>query len=61
MYPPGRHSALHLAGTALAVALLLYLAVKLILAVLPLLIAFGAVGLVGLIGWSVHSRHRSGW
>jgi hypothetical protein len=45
----------------LATALMLYLAVKLILAVLPFVVAFGAVGLVGFVGWSVYSRHRSGW
>jgi NADH:ubiquinone oxidoreductase subunit 6 (subunit J) len=61
MHPGGRRSALHLAGTMLAVAVMLYLAVKLILAVLPFLIAFGAVGVVAVVSWSVYGRHRSGW
>jgi hypothetical protein len=50
-----------LGSRILVVGLMLYLAVKLILAVLPFVIAFGAVGLVAFVGWSVYSRHRSGW
>ena len=61
--PPSRwrDSALNLATTVLAIALMLYVAAQLIVAVLPVLIAVGAVGLVGFVGWSIYQFRRSRW
>jgi hypothetical protein len=50
-----------LAGTVLAVALMLYIAVRLIEAVLPVLITACAVVLIGFAGWSVYRYRRSRW
>jgi xanthine/uracil permease len=61
--PPSRwrDSALNLAVTVLAIALMLYVAARLIVAVLPVLIAVGVVGLVGFVGWSIYQFRRSRW
>lgn len=61
--PPSgwRDSALRMAWTVLAIAVMLYLAARLILAVLPVLIVGGVVVLVGFVGWSVHQFRRSRW
>jgi len=61
--PPSRwrDSALNLAFTVLVVALMLYVAARLILAVLPVLIGLGIVGLVGFAGWSLYQFRRSRW
>jgi hypothetical protein len=61
--PPSRwrDSALNLAGTVLAIALMLYVAAQLIIAVLPVLITVGVVGLVGFAGWSIYQFRRSRW
>ena len=61
--PPSnwRDGALGLARTVLLVALMLYVAARLILAVLPVLIVAGAVGLVGFAGWSLYQFRRSRW
>lgn len=61
--PPSRwrDSALNLAVTVVAIALMLYVAARLILAVLPVLIGLGTIGLVGFAGWSVYQFRRSRW
>jgi xanthine/uracil permease len=52
---------MNLAVTVLVIALMLYVAARLILAVLPVLIGLGIVGLVGFVGWSLHHFRRSRW
>jgi hypothetical protein len=52
---------LHKALTIFAIALLLYLAARLIIAVLPVLIVAGAVVLVGFAGWSIYQFRKSRW
>jgi hypothetical protein len=52
---------MNLAGTALSVALMLYVAARLIEAILPVLIVAGVVGLIGFVGWSVYQFRRSRW
>lgn len=61
--PPSRwrEGALNLAVTVLAVALMLYIAARLIIAVLPVLIAAAIVGLVGFGGWSIYQFRKSRW
>lgn len=61
--PPSRwrDSALNLAVTVLAIAVMLYLAARLIMAVLPVLIVAGVVVLVGFAGWSIFQFRRSRW
>jgi hypothetical protein len=61
--PPSRwrDSALNLAVSILAVALMLYLAAQLIVAVWPVLLVVGVVVLVGFVGWSVYQFRRSRW
>lgn len=61
--PPSRwrDSALNLAVTALAIALMLYVAARLIIAVLPVLIVVGVIVLLGFAGWSVYQFRRSRW
>ena len=49
------------AMTVLAVALMLYIAARLIVAVLPVLIGAGIGALVGFVGWSVYQFRRSRW
>lgn len=56
-----RDSALRWAWTVLAVALMLYVAARLILAVLPVLIVVGVVVLIGFAGWSIYQFRRSRW
>jgi hypothetical protein len=45
----------------LAVALMLYVAARLIMAVLPVLSGIGIVVLLGFAGWSVYQFRRSRW
>ncbi len=61
--PPSRwrDAALNVAGTVLAVALMLYVAARLIMAVLPVLIGIGILGLVGFTGWSIYQFRKSRW
>jgi hypothetical protein len=61
--PPSRwrEAALNLAATVLGVALMLYVAARLIIAVLPVLIAVGVVGLLGFAGWSIYRFRKSRW
>jgi xanthine/uracil permease len=61
--PPShwRDSALNLAVTVLAIVLMLYVAARLILAVLPVLIAVSVVALLGFIAWSIYQYRRSRW
>jgi hypothetical protein len=61
--PPSRwrDSALNLAVTALAIALMLYVAARLIIAVLPVLIVVGVIVLIGFAGWSVYQFRKSRW
>jgi xanthine/uracil permease len=62
MKPRGvRESALSLAWTVLAIAALLYVAARLVLAVLPILLAVGGVALAGCLGWRIYQTRRSGW
>lgn len=61
--PPSRwrDSAMNLAVTTLAIAVMLYIAARLILAVLPVLLAVGGVLLVGFVAWSIYQFRRSRW
>lgn len=61
--PPSRwrDSAMNLAVTVLAIALMLYVAARLIAAVLPVLIGMGVVALLGFAGWSFYRFRRSRW
>lgn len=61
--PPSNWSgrALNLALTILAIALILYIAARLILAVLPVLIGFAVVALLGFSGWSFYNYRKSRW
>lgn len=56
-----RDLALRWAWTVLAVALLLYVAARLIVAVWPILLAIGVVAIVGFAAWSLRDFHRSKW
>jgi xanthine/uracil permease len=61
--PPSRwrDSATNLAFTVLAIALMLYVAARLIVAVLPVLIVIGIVALLGFAGWSFYRFRKSRW
>jgi type IV secretory pathway TrbL component len=61
--PPSRwrDSAMNMAWTVFAITLMLYIAARLIVAVLPVLIVVGGVGLVGFVGWSVYQFRKSRW
>lgn len=61
--PPSRwrDSAVNLATSALIVAVMLYVAARLILAVLPVLLIVGGIVLVGFAGWSIFEFRRSRW
>jgi hypothetical protein len=61
--PPSRwrEGAIKLASTVLVVALMLYVAARLIVAVLPVLIAASVIVLLGLAAWSAHQFRRSRW
>jgi hypothetical protein len=64
MTPPPSHwpdKAMSLAVTVLAVAVMLYIAARLIEAVLPVLIVVGVVGLVCFAGWSFYRFRQSRW
>lgn len=50
-----------LALRVLAIAIVLYLAARLIEAVLPVLIGAGVVALLGFAGWSVYQFRKSRW
>jgi NADH:ubiquinone oxidoreductase subunit 6 (subunit J) len=52
---------LSLAFSILAAAVMLYLAARLIVAVLPVLVGIGAVALVLFLGWSAYQFWRSHW
>jgi hypothetical protein len=52
---------MNLAVTVLAVAVMLYIAARLIVAVLPVLIGLGLVALLGFVGWSIYQFRRSRW
>ncbi len=56
---PGR--ALGLSVTVLAIALALYLAARLIEAVLSVLVGAAVVVLVGYAGWTIHRFRQSRW
>jgi type IV secretory pathway TrbL component len=56
-----RDSALHMAWTVFVIAVLLYVAARLILAVLPVLLIVGGLVLVGFVGWSIYDFRRSRW
>jgi hypothetical protein len=56
-----RDSAMSIAWTVFAVALLLYVSVRLIVAVLPVLLIIGGVVLAGCAGWSIYQFRRSRW
>jgi xanthine/uracil permease len=61
--PPTRwlDGLLRVALMVLAVAVILYIAAKLILAVLPVLIGLGVAALLGFAVWSVYRFRRSRW
>jgi hypothetical protein len=50
-----------LALRVLAIAIVLYIAARLIEAVLPVLIGAGIVALLGFAGWSLYQFRRSRW
>ncbi len=56
-----RDAALSLAFTVLVVAVMLDIAARLIVAVLPVLIGMAAVALVLFLGWSAYQFWRSRW
>ncbi len=53
--------ALGLALTVLAMAVILYIAARLIEAVLPVLLGVGLVALLGFGGWSIYQFRKSRW
>lgn len=53
--------AMSAAVTVLVVAVMLYIAAKLIVAVLPVLIGAGIVALLGFGGWSIYQFRKSRW
>jgi xanthine/uracil permease len=61
--PPSRwrDSAMNLAMTVLIIALMLYVVARLIVAVLPVLIAVGVAIVLGFGGWSLYQFYRSRW
>jgi xanthine/uracil permease len=61
--PPSRwrDSAMNLAMTVLMIAVMLYVAARLIVAVLPVLIAVGVAIVLGFGGWSLYQFHKSRW
>jgi len=52
---------MNLAVTVLAVAVMLYIAARLIVAVLPVLIGVGLAVLLGFVGWFIYQFCRSRW
>ncbi len=63
MTSPSRWSdrLLSLTLTVLAVAVMLHIAARLIVAVLPVLVGMGVVVLLGFAGWSFYRFHKSRW
>jgi hypothetical protein len=61
--PPSRwrDSAMNLAVTVLVIALMLYVAASLIIAVLPVLIVAGVIALLSFVGWSFYQFRKSRW
>jgi xanthine/uracil permease len=61
--PPSRwrDSALNLAVSVLAIAVMLYVAARLIVAVLPVLIGVAIVTVLGFIGWWVYQMVGRRW
>jgi hypothetical protein len=61
--PPSRwrDSAMNSAISVLAIALMLYVAARLIVAVLPVLIVLVVVALLGFAGWSFYRFRQSRW
>jgi hypothetical protein len=56
-----RGPVLNAAWTVFAVAALLYISARLILAVLPVLLIIGGIGLIGFAGWSIYQFRKSRW
>jgi hypothetical protein len=56
-----RDAAFRLTMSVLSIALMLYIAARLVIAVLPVLIVAGTAVLVGFVGWSVYQFRRSRW
>jgi hypothetical protein len=52
---------MNLAVTVLAMAVMLYIAARLIVAVLPVLIGLGIVALLGFVAWSIYQFRKSRW
>jgi NADH:ubiquinone oxidoreductase subunit 6 (subunit J) len=61
--PPSRwrDSVMNLAVSFLAIALMLYVAARLIIAVLPVLIVVGVIVLLAFAGWSICQLRKSRW
>jgi hypothetical protein len=61
--PPSQwpDKATHLAMTMLAVALMLYIAARLIAAVWPILLAVAVIFVIGWVAWSWWQYQRSRW
>jgi hypothetical protein len=56
-----RDRLLGLAATVLGIALMLYIAAKLILAVLPVILVIAGIVLCGFAAWSFYRYRRSRW
>jgi hypothetical protein len=52
---------MNLAVTVLVIAVMLYIAARLIVAVLPVLIVAGVLALLGFAGWSAYQFRKSRW
>jgi hypothetical protein len=52
---------MNLATSVLVIALMLYVAAQLILAVLPVLMVVGGIVVVGFAGWSFYRWRQSRW
>lgn len=59
--PRWRDGALNLAVSVLAIALMLHIAAKLIVAVLPVLVGVGVIVLLGFAGWSFSRFRKHRW
>jgi hypothetical protein len=52
---------MNIAWTVFAIAVLLYVSARLIVAVLPVLIVVGVIVLLGFAGWSFYRFRQSRW
>lgn len=52
---------MNLTVTILMIAVMLYVAARLIMSVLPVLIVSGVVVFIGYVGWSIYQFRKSRW